>query len=80
MIEDATNYHVKVKLDFYSFWKQLRTALDAIRNGRQPKIKQECQYPEEAAKVIAFMQSLPPVDIANCSIIDIHRKYLASKH
>lgn len=80
VIEDAANYHVKVKLDFYSFWKQLRTALDAIRNGRQPKIKQECQYPEEAAKVIAFMQSLPPVDIANCSIIDIHRKYLASKH
>lgn len=74
VIEDANHFQVKAKLEFYSFWKQLRSMLDAIKAGKQPKIKQECDYPDEAEKVIAFMQGLPPEELAESSIIDIRRK------
>ncbi len=77
VIEDSKHYHVKIKLDFYSFWKQLRSALDAQKNGKQPKIKQECEYPELAQEVIDFMAGLPGEVVAKDTIIDIRRKYLA---
>lgn len=76
VIVDANHFHVKVKLDFYSFWKQLRAALEVIKNGKQPKVKQECEYPETAEEVITFMQSLPAEEIAEDTIIDIRRKFL----
>ncbi len=77
VIEDSSRYHVKVKLDYYSFWKQMRSALDAIKSGKQPKIKQEYEYPEQADEVIAFMQSLPAAELANASITDIRRQFSA---
>ncbi|HYG83605.1 MAG TPA: RNA ligase [Verrucomicrobiae bacterium] len=79
VIEDAHHFLVKVKLDFYSFWKQLRTALEAIKNGKQPKVKPESEYPEAAEEVITFMQSLPPEEIAKDTIIDIRRKFLLAQ-
>ena len=79
VVEDARHRHVKIKLDFYSFWKQLRSALDALKAGRQPKIKQECTYPELAQEVIGFMTSLPGDEIAKDTIIDIRRKYFAQQ-
>ncbi len=75
VIEDANRYHVKIKLDFYSFWKQLRGALDAIKAGKQPKIKQESEHPELAAEVITFMQRLPADDIAEADIIAVREKF-----
>jgi len=74
VIEDANRFHIKVKLDYYSFWKQMRSALHDIQGGRKPRIKQECAYPELAEEVIAFMQELPPEEIASDTIIDIRRK------
>jgi tRNA splicing ligase len=79
VIEDANKYHVKIKLDFYSFWKQLRSALDAVKAGKQPKIKQESKYPELAQEVIDFIQQLPATDLARDDIIAVRAKFFAKK-
>jgi hypothetical protein len=79
VIEDANKYHVKIKLDFYSFWKQLRSALDAVKAGKQPKIKQESKYPELAQEVIDFIQQLPATDLARDDVIAVRAKFFAKK-
>ncbi len=79
VIEDTNHYQVKIKLDYYSFWKQLRSALDCIKGGKVPKIKQECEYPELAAEVIAFMQSLPAQELSADDIVAIRKKFQAAQ-
>ncbi len=78
VIEDSTGWHVKIKLDYYVFWKQMRSALDAIKKGRTPRIPDHCAYPKHAAEVIAFMQKLPKERAEALHISDVRRMYLTA--
>jgi len=78
VVEDAAGWHVKIKLDYYIFWKQMRSAMDSLKKGRTAKVPAHCIYPDEAEKVIAFMQRLSSARFAPLSIGDIRRMYLAS--
>lgn len=79
VLEDAAGWHVKIKLDYYTFWKQLRSALDQLQKGKQPKVPAHSSYPEEAARVIAFMQQLPPDRLATLHITTLRTLYLANE-
>lgn len=78
VIEDAAGWHVKVKLDFYLFWKQMRSALDTLKKNKTPKIPGHCAYPEEAATVIAYMQSLPAEHLLRLTIPELRHEYKPS--
>lgn len=75
VIEDSTGWHVKIKLDYYTFWKQMRSALDSLKKGRDAKIPAHCVHPEEAGRVLAFMRQLPKGQLASLQIGDIRRMY-----
>ncbi|MFZ1249267.1 MAG: RNA ligase [Candidatus Saccharimonadales bacterium] len=75
VLEDSAGWHVKLKLDYYTFWKQMRSALDALKKGKTPKTPSHCTYPDEAARVIAYMQTLPTERLANLAITDVRRAY-----
>ncbi|MDO4887208.1 MAG: RNA ligase [Actinomycetaceae bacterium] len=79
VIEDASGRMVKAKLDFYVFWKQMRGVLAAITDGRAPRVPGECEFPELAERVVAFMCSLPAEELAGASIIDVRRRWQARK-
>lgn len=79
VLEDAAAWHVKIKLDYYAFWKQMRTSLDNLKKGKTPRVPAHCNYPEEAKKVIAYMQTLPPELLASLQIIDLRQMYIASR-
>lgn len=79
VIEDSKGWNVKIKLDYYTFWKQLRSALDALKKGKEPKISAHCPHPEEAQKVVAYMQRIAPDRLAAIHIIDIRKMYLADR-
>lgn len=75
VIEDTAGWHVKVKLDFYLFWKQMRSALDTLKKNKTPKIPGYCRYPEEAATVITYMQSLPTEHLQRLTIPELRHEY-----
>ena len=75
VLEDAAGWQVKLKLDYYSFWKQMRSALAAVVAGKKPRIKPECPDPELARQVIDYMQSLPIEQLANMSIIELRQRW-----
>lgn len=77
VIEDSNGWHVKIKLDYYSFWKHMRSALDALKRGKEPKVPAHCTHPEEAENVIAYMQQISPDRLSTLHIIDIRKQYLA---
>lgn len=79
VLEDAAGWHVKVKLDYYTFWKQVRSALDQLQKGKQPRVPAHSSYPEEAAAVIAYMERLPRDRLAGLHITDVRRMYLAER-
>ncbi len=78
VLEDSAGWHVKIKLDYYTFWKQLRSALDSIKKGREAKIPPHYIYPEEMKKVLLFMQQFQKEQLASLSIGDVRRSYLLS--
>jgi predicted kinase len=78
VLEDSSSWHVKAKLDYYIFWKQMRSALDALKKGRTPKISAHCTYPDEAQRVVAFMQDMPSERLAQLQIGDIRRMYVST--
>lgn len=75
VIEDSKGWHVKIKLDYYTFWKQMRSALDTLKKDRTPKIPPHCVHPEDAARVIAFMQRLPKDRLLVLTIGEVRRMY-----
>ena len=75
VIEDAQHWQVKAKLDYYSFWKRMRGVLDGLKEGRRPKRAAAYPYPEYAARVIAYMQSIPADVLAQMSIIDVRHRW-----
>lgn len=79
VIEDANGWHVKIKLGYYMFWKQMRSVLDTLKKGKEPKIPAHCADPAEAEKVTAYMQQLTPERLASLHITDIRRMYLSTQ-
>ena len=77
VLEDDAGWHVKMKLDYYTFWKQMRSSLDALKKGKTPKIPGHSNYPEEAARVITYMTQLPPARIQGMNIGDLRKQFLA---
>lgn len=75
VLEDAAGWHVKMKLDYYIFWKQMRTALDAIKKGKTAKVAAHSAYPDMAEAVIAYMVQLPREYIATATIGEIRRGF-----
>ena len=75
VLEDAGGHHVKIKLDYYTFWRQMRTALAALQTGRQPSIRDDCPDPALAARVIEYMRQLPTEDLARMDIITLRRRF-----
>ncbi len=75
VLQDAADYHVKIKLDFYLFWKQMRTQLDRIKNGKEPRLPVECKYPELAQQVFALAQDLSPEKRVDLDIIALRDLY-----
>lgn len=73
VLEDKKGWHVKVKLDYYIFWKQMRTAMDTLKKGQVAKVSAHSMYPEEASRVITFMQQMPKDRLAVSNIGDIRR-------
>ena len=73
VLEDARGHHVKIKLDYYTFWRQMRTALEALQAGRQPSTRTDCPDPALAARVIAYMRQLPAEELARMDIIVLRR-------
>lgn len=76
VLEDDSGWHVKLKLDYYTFWKQMRNSLEALKKGKAAKIPSHCSYPEEAARFMEYMQSLPLEKLQALTIIDLRRMYL----
>ena len=74
VLEDARGYQVKVKLDYYTFWRQMRTALEALQAGRQPSTRPDCPDPALAARVIEYMRQLPAEELARMDIIALRRR------
>lgn len=75
VLEDARGHHVKIKLDYYTFWRQMRTALEALQAGRQPSTRPDCPDPALAARVIEYMRQLPAEDLARMDIIALRRRF-----
>lgn len=75
VLEDAGGHQVKVKLDYYTFWRQMRTALAALQAGRQPSTRPDCPDPALAARVIKYMRQLPVEDLARLDIIALRRRF-----
>ena len=75
VIEDAGGHRVKVKLDYYTFWRQMRTALEALQAGRQPSTRPDCPDPVLAVRVIEHMRQLPTEDLARMDIIALRRRF-----
>ena len=75
VLEDAGGHHVKIKLDYYTFWRQMRTALEVLQAGRQPSTRPDCPDPALAARVIAYMQQLPAEELARMDIIALRRRF-----
>ena len=75
VLEDAGGHHVKVKLDYYTFWRQMRTALEALQAGRRPSTRPDCPDPALAARVIEYMRQLPAEDLARMDIIALRRRF-----
>ena len=65
---DANNFRVKYKSTRYSFWKQLRSVLNLLQNGRE--IKKTYKSKEEV-QVIQLMKSMSREELQKCNIIDI---------
>jgi predicted kinase len=75
VVEDSNGWRMKIKLDYYSFWKQMRSALDSLKKGRSPKVPVHSTHPEEALRVIAFMEQLPKEQLETMSISEVRRLY-----
>ena len=75
VLEDAGGHHVKVKLDYYTFWRQMRTALEALQAGRQSSTRLDCPDPALAARVIEYMRQLSAEDLARMDIIALRRRF-----
>lgn len=76
VLEDGNGWHIKLKLDYYTFWKQMRSALDSLKKGRIPKIPSHCMYPDDAQKVIAFMQTISKQKLDTLSIGEVRKLYV----
>lgn len=79
VIEDAAGWHVKVKLDYYIFWKQMRSVLDMLKKGKTPKIPAHCAHPKEAEKVLDFMQGIPKEQLDLMGIGEVRLAYFRQR-
>lgn len=68
VFEDQNGYRVKFKSTFYSTWKQFRTVLNLLQNGRD--IKKTYKSKEEI-QVIQLMKSISREELQKYNIIDI---------
>lgn len=75
VIRDARGYMFKVKTDYYSFWKGLRPALEALQSGKSTSGR-SCRNPQQLA-VIKWMRTNMDMVRSAKSIMDIRDAYLA---
>lgn len=71
LIEDTVGFMVKVKYDWYSFWKQMRNVKEGIVKGWKTKP----QY--EDIPVVRYMDSLSINVLDQMSIIDVRNGFIA---
>lgn len=80
VIEDARGRRWKVKGDYYSFWRHMRTALEAMQAGRSPKLRDDCPDPPLAQRVVAYMRGLSTEELAGMTIIALRRRFERSEN
>lgn len=76
--EDAAGFQFKIKLDFYAFWKRMRTVRDRVRRAREkgqpPPVLREND--ETASAFQEWMTTQPDSAFAE-SIIDLRKRFEA---
>lgn len=75
VLQDSHAYMLKVKLPWYSFWRQMRTQLERIKAGKKPQMPALTTDHATAEQFIAFMETKTPEAIANATIIDLRREF-----
>jgi tRNA splicing ligase len=75
VLEDAAGWHIKVKLPWYGFWRQMRTQLQRIQNDKKPQLPQYLYSNELAETFIEFMQGIPKDELATANIVDLRNRF-----
>lgn len=79
VVEDNNNFQFKVKLGFYSFWKQMRSLKDRVRTirGTKKPLQRNIES-KEASEFYAWCVNQSD-DTLNKSIIELRKLYMSSK-
>jgi tRNA splicing ligase len=78
--EDGAGFHFKIKLDYYSFWKWMRSHRDRIRRAREKALP--LPLPPDDSEAQAFHEWLivQPGAALNDDIITLRERFRAERH
>lgn len=75
LLEDSSGYMVKVKYEYYMFWKKIRWAKDNMSNGRY--VRPDRSRPDGMSdRLHTYMSSIDPVKLGMMSLIDLRKGYV----
>lgn len=76
VLEDAEGYMIKVKLPWYSFWRQMRTQLAKLQAGKKPQMPSLEINPVMARKFLNFMSSKSSEELQKTNIVALRDEFL----
>lgn len=76
VLEDTEGYMIKVKLPWYSFWRQMRTQLARLQAGKKSQIPSLEINPDMARKFLAFMGSKTQEELLATNIVALRSEFM----
>ena len=74
VLRDAAGWHVKAKLPYYIFWKQIRSQPHRLATGKHYSINEYAIEPERMREILDPLVSLSPDELP--SLFELHKRHL----
>lgn len=76
VLEDAHGFMVKIKLPWYTFWRQMRTQLEKLQAGKPPQLPEHMANRDRAEAFVHFIAQKSPEELQTTSIVRLRDEFL----